>query len=79
MTAAAVSKHLGILKDAGLVSIRRDAQRKIYELESSPLEIVMMWLKEFPQDDRYARLKHEVARKTKKRARLSKKSNFPKD
>ena len=38
------SKHLKVLRDAGLVRVRRDAQRRWYELEPAPLMAVDEWL-----------------------------------
>ena len=36
----AVSRHLRVLRDAGLVSVRGDAQRRVYRLEPGPLREV---------------------------------------
>jgi len=38
------SKHLRVLRDAGLVRVRRDAQRRWYELDPAPLAAVDAWL-----------------------------------
>lgn len=38
------SKHLRVLRDAGLVRVRRDAQRRVYELEPAPLAELDTWL-----------------------------------
>jgi DNA-binding transcriptional ArsR family regulator len=38
------SKHLKVLREAGLVRVRRDAQRRWYELEPAPLMAVDEWL-----------------------------------
>mgnify|MGYP001828007873 CR=1 FL=1 len=40
----AVSQHLKILKNAGLVSSRPDAQRRIYRLTDGSLDEVEAWL-----------------------------------
>jgi DNA-binding transcriptional ArsR family regulator len=40
----AVSKHLRVLRDAGLVEARIDAQRRIYSLRPEPLAEVDAWL-----------------------------------
>ena len=40
----AVSKHLRVLRDAGLVEARVDAQRRIYRLRAEPLADVDAWL-----------------------------------
>jgi DNA-binding transcriptional ArsR family regulator len=39
-----VSKHLRVLREAGLVSVRQDAQRRFYELRSEPLAELDAWL-----------------------------------
>jgi DNA-binding transcriptional ArsR family regulator len=45
-----VSRHLRVLREAGLVEVRRQAQRRIYVLRPAPLAEVDEWL------DRYRRL-----------------------
>ena len=37
MTRQAVTKHLDVLRDAGLVRVRRDGRERVHELESAPL------------------------------------------
>ena len=39
-----VSKHLRVLREAGLVKVRADAQRRWYELDPAPLAEVDQWL-----------------------------------
>lgn len=39
-----VSRHLGILRDAGLVEVTSDAQRRIYALRPDALEELDRWL-----------------------------------
>jgi DNA-binding transcriptional ArsR family regulator len=38
------SKHLKVLREAGLVQVRRDAQRRVYALEPGPLAELDAWL-----------------------------------
>jgi DNA-binding transcriptional ArsR family regulator len=38
------SKHLRVLRDAGLVSVRRDGQRRIYAVRPQPLAELHAWL-----------------------------------
>lgn len=45
MSGAAVSKHLSVLKEAGLIRNRREGRFIIYELNASVLEEVMLWLR----------------------------------
>lgn len=40
----AVSKHLRVLRDAGLVDVRADAQRRLYRINAAPLRAVDEWL-----------------------------------
>jgi len=47
MTAPAVSQHLRLLRDAGMVQVRRDAQRRIYALDPSGLAELDAWLGRF--------------------------------
>lgn len=44
MSQPAVSRHLRVLRDAGLVHTRIDAQRRLYRLEPAPLAAVDEWL-----------------------------------
>jgi DNA-binding transcriptional ArsR family regulator len=44
LTQPGTSKHLRVLRDAGLVRVRRDAQRRWYELRHEPLAEVDTWL-----------------------------------
>ena len=42
-----VSRHLKVLRDAGLVSVRRDAQRRLYRLRPEPLMELDEWLEPY--------------------------------
>jgi DNA-binding transcriptional ArsR family regulator len=44
MSQPSVSKHLRVLRDAGLVDVRTDAQRRVYRLRVAPLREVDRWL-----------------------------------
>ena len=44
VSGAAVSKHLSVLKDADLIRDAREGKFIFYELNTSVLEEVMMWL-----------------------------------
>jgi DNA-binding transcriptional ArsR family regulator len=43
----AVSKHLRVLRQAGLVEVRTDAQRRIYRVRAEPLQSVDEWLQPY--------------------------------
>ena len=45
----AVSKHLRVLKDAGLVEARVDAQRRLYRIRPEPLADLDAWLAAYRQ------------------------------
>ena len=44
MSRPAVSQHLKVLRDAGVVTSRADAQRRIYRLNDQSLDEVEAWL-----------------------------------
>jgi predicted transcriptional regulator len=44
MSQPAVSKHLRVLREAGLVKVRIDAQRRWYGLDPRPLAEIDAWL-----------------------------------
>jgi DNA-binding transcriptional ArsR family regulator len=41
------SKHLRVLRDARLVDVRKDAQRRVYELRVEPLAELDAWLEPY--------------------------------
>ena len=47
MPQPAVSKHLRVLRDAGFVEFRIDAQRRLYRLKPEPLQEIEAWLAPF--------------------------------
>lgn len=57
VTIQAVSKHLRVLEDAGLVSRTRDAQRRPVHLEAEVFDLMNKWI------ERYRRLAEERYRK----------------
>ncbi len=46
-----VSKHLKVLRDAGLASVREEGQHRYYSLSSAPLDAVDDWLVPFLVDE----------------------------
>lgn len=58
VTRSAVSQHLGVLLDAGLVERRRDGRRRLYSLRPEPLREVRSWVDVFSEfwDGRLGRL-----------------------
>lgn len=57
VTIQAVSKHLKVLEDAGLVSRSREAQRRPVHLEAEVFDLMTKWI------DRYRRLAEERYRR----------------
>jgi DNA-binding transcriptional ArsR family regulator len=59
----AVSKHLRVLEDAGLVSRSRDAQRRPVHLEPEVLDLMTTWIERYRQqaEQRYRRLDDVLA------------------
>lgn len=49
MSQPVVSKHLRILREAGLVSVRPEGQRRWYELNPRPLAELDAWLEPYRQ------------------------------
>jgi len=47
LTQPAVSRHLRVLREAGLVSVRAEAQQRIYALEPARLGVVYEWLNRY--------------------------------
>jgi DNA-binding transcriptional ArsR family regulator len=54
----AVSKHLKVLEDAGLVTRSRDAQRRPVHLEAQVFDLMTKWIERYRQqaEERYRRL-----------------------
>jgi DNA-binding transcriptional ArsR family regulator len=59
-----VSRHLRVLREAGLVEVRQDAQRRVYSLRPEPLAEVDDWLERYRSlwEQRFSALHTEVAR-----------------
>ncbi|MBB6625793.1 winged helix-turn-helix transcriptional regulator [Nocardioides sp. KIGAM211] len=64
-----VSRHLRVLREAGLVDVRQEAQRRIYSLRPQPLAEVDDWLGEYRAlwQHRLDALHTEIARGKKER------------
>jgi DNA-binding transcriptional ArsR family regulator len=59
-----VSRHLRVLREAGLVDVRHEGQRRIYSLRAEPLGRLDEWLEPFRAawQQRFEALHAEVAR-----------------
>ena len=51
MSAAAVSRHLAVLKEAELVRDKREGKFIYYTLNASVLEEILLWVKDLKGDD----------------------------
>jgi DNA-binding transcriptional ArsR family regulator len=64
-----VSRHLRVLREAGLVEVRQEAQRRVYSLRPQPLAEVDEWLGRYRAlwEHRLDALHTEIARGKRKR------------
>lgn len=58
VTVQAVSKHLRVLEDAGLVTKTKDAQRRPVHLEAEVFDLMTKWIERYRRqaEERYRRL-----------------------
>lgn len=63
VTVQAVSKHLRVLEDAGLVSRRREAQRRPVHLEAEVFDLMTQWIERYRRraEERYRTLDDVLA------------------
>jgi DNA-binding transcriptional ArsR family regulator len=68
-----VSRHLRVLREAGLVEVRQQAQRRVYRLRPEPLAQVDDWLGQYRTlwEQRLDALHTEVARRNHQRRSTS--------
>jgi len=62
MTRPAVTKHLNILREGGLISVRAQGRERLHRLQPEALKTVSEWLNLFSQfwDEKLADLKQAV-------------------
>jgi DNA-binding transcriptional ArsR family regulator len=62
----AVSKHLGVLRQVGVVSVTKQGQQRLYQLEAKELKSVHDWTKKFEQhwSHQLDRIKQRAERKS---------------
>jgi DNA-binding transcriptional ArsR family regulator len=65
----AVSQHLRVLRDSGFATVRADGTRRLYAVDSAPLEEVDVWLEQFRRfwSQRLDALATELARGKRRR------------
>jgi DNA-binding transcriptional ArsR family regulator len=61
VTGPAISQHLRVLRQAGLVQERRDGTRRLYRARPEGLAELRVWLRDF-WDEGLVRLKEETER-----------------
>jgi len=64
LTQPGTSKHLRVLREAGLVQVRKEAQRRVYALEPRPLAELDAWLEPYRRlwDEHLDRLERHLDR-----------------
>ena len=64
LTQPGTSKHLRVLREAGLVQVRKEAQRRVYALEPRPLVELDAWLAPYRRlwDEHLDRLERHLDR-----------------
>ena len=72
-----VSRHLGILYDAGVVRVRPDGQRRLYSLRAEPFREVDAWIAGYRSlwEARLDRFGAELQRKAKRQRRRRKENS----
>ena len=65
----AVSQHLRVLRDSGFTTVRAEGTRRLYAVDSAPLEDVDVWLEQFRRfwSQRLDALATELARGKRRR------------
>lgn len=65
----AVSQHLKVLRGAGFVTVRADAQRRLYAIDARPLHEANTWIDQFRRfwEHKLDALETEIARGKRKR------------
>ena len=60
-----VSKHLGVLKEVGLVNVRRDGRQRLYQVNGEKLKTIHDWAKMFERfwAHQLLRIKEQAERK----------------
>ncbi|BBO32308.1 ArsR/SmtB family transcription factor [Lacipirellula parvula] len=67
MPQPAVSKHLGVLRKVGIVSVTKQGQQRLYQLEAKELKAVHDWANKFERhwSHQLDRIKERAERKSK--------------
>ncbi len=68
-----VSKHLGVLRDAGLVSVRREGRKRLYSVNGQNLKAVHEWAAQFERF--WSRQLDRIKQRAEGAARAARQSN----
>jgi DNA-binding transcriptional ArsR family regulator len=73
MPQPAVSKHLSVLRQVGLVSVNKQGQQRLYQLDAKELKRVHDWAKKFEQhwSHQLDRIKERAERRARDQRRSS--------
>jgi len=73
----AVSKHLGVLRKVGLVTVARQGQHRLYSLNAQPLKAVHDWVKSYERfwDEHLDAIKLAAEKRARERAQQKNQSN----
>ena len=69
----AVSKHLGVLRQVGVVTVVKQGKQRMYQLEAEKLKTVHDWIKSFEQlwSHQLDRIKQRAERRAREQNNLS--------
>jgi DNA-binding transcriptional ArsR family regulator len=73
----ATSKHLGVLRKVGLVSVAKQGQQRLYNFEAAPLKPVHDWVKTF--EELWSHQLDRIKERAERRAREQSHSSRPPD
>lgn len=59
VTAASISRHLSVLKEADLIRDKREGKFIIYELNASVLEEILLWISELKGENHAEKIQGE--------------------
>ncbi len=68
----AVSKHLGVLRKVGVVSVKKQGKQRVYNLEPEKLKAVHDWVKGFEAlwDHQLDRIQERAEQRAREQAKL---------
>ncbi len=81
MKQPAVSKHLGVLREVGIVTVRKQGQRRLYRLNAKELKPVHDWVKTYERfwTHQLYRIKEHAEREMRERSARERKRDKNKE